>query len=124
MCVRGGGDCINLVGKQPFLFLCVPPLPCAQMGAYHTIDLVLNQPFTLIKDNWDFITLDRLGELSPSSPYAHTRTHTGCVQVVHLPLCSADLACDPSRTADVAVIIMQEGKPRLGAMNVISEWRR
>ena len=33
--------------------------PCAQMGA--TIDLVLNQPFTLIKDNWDFITLDRLG---------------------------------------------------------------
>ena len=69
----------SVISKQPFLFLCVSPLSCAQMGAYHTIDLVLNQPFTLIKDNWDFITLDRLGELSPSSPYTcthHTHTHT------------------------------------------------
>lgn len=51
-----------------------------KMGAYHTIDLVLNQNFTLVKDHWDFIAFDRL-----------------------------DLACDPSRTADVAAIVMEEG---------------
>jgi protein pelota len=51
-----------------------------KMGAYHTIDLQLNQKFTLAKQNWDVIALDRL-----------------------------DLACDPTRTADVAAVIMQEG---------------
>lgn len=61
----GMGGCINVTGRPIFFCECVcvylplhvPP----QMGAYHTIDLVLNQPFTLMKDNWDFITLDRLG---------------------------------------------------------------
>jgi protein pelota len=51
-----------------------------KMGAYHTIDLMLNQKFTIGKENWDSIFLDRL-----------------------------DMACDPSRTADVAALIMQEG---------------
>lgn len=32
-----------------------------KMGAYHTIDLQLNQKFTLAKQNWDVIALDRLG---------------------------------------------------------------
>eukprot|EP00731_Ephydatia_muelleri_P023467 Em0015g1050a len=50
------------------------------MGAYHTIDLQLNQKFTLIKDFWDCIALDRL-----------------------------EMACDPTRTADVAAIVMHEG---------------
>ena len=32
-----------------------------KMGAYHTIDLQLNQKFTLAKENWDSVSLDRLG---------------------------------------------------------------
>ena len=32
------------------------------MGAYHTIDLELNRKFTLMKQHWDFIALDRVGE--------------------------------------------------------------
>ena len=31
------------------------------MGAYHTLDLELNRKFTLAKQIWDFIALDRLG---------------------------------------------------------------
>jgi stalled ribosome rescue protein Dom34 len=33
------------------------------MGAYHTIDLELNRKFTLSKDHWDFVALERIGEL-------------------------------------------------------------
>ena len=33
-----------------------------QMGAYHTIDLQLNQKLTLAKQCWDIVALDRLGE--------------------------------------------------------------
>ena len=32
-----------------------------QMGAYHTIDLQLNQKLTLCKQHWDVVALDRLG---------------------------------------------------------------
>ena len=32
-----------------------------QMGAYHTIDLQMNQKFTLAKLHWDYVTFDRLG---------------------------------------------------------------
>ena len=32
-----------------------------EMGAYHTIDLQLNQKFTLAKEHWDYVALDRLG---------------------------------------------------------------
>ena len=35
--------------------------PSLQMGAYHTIDLQMNQKFTLAKPVWDVIALDRLG---------------------------------------------------------------
>jgi len=51
-----------------------------KMGAYHTIDLELNRKFSLQKTHWDSIHLDRI-----------------------------ELACDPSRSADVAAVIMQEG---------------
>lgn len=51
-----------------------------KMGAYHTLDLELNRPFTLTKSYWDIIDLDRL----------------------HL---SADIA----RTADVAAVVLHEG---------------
>lgn len=54
--------------------------PHVKMGAYHTIDLELNRKFTLHKRLWDSIHLDRI-----------------------------ELACDPSRSADLAAIIMQEG---------------
>jgi protein pelota len=50
------------------------------LGAYHTIDLELNREFTVSKENWDTISLDRI-----------------------------HMACDPTQYADVAAVIMQEG---------------
>ena len=34
------------------------------MGAYHTIDLELNRKFTLIKEYWDIIALERVGKFN------------------------------------------------------------
>lgn len=50
------------------------------MGAYHTIDLELNRPFTLKKPEWDIISLNRIDE-----------------------------ACDIATKADIAAVILQEG---------------
>ena len=36
--------------------------PYVKMGAYHTIDLTINQKFTLAKNYWDSVALDRLGK--------------------------------------------------------------
>ena len=35
-----------------------------QMGAYHTIDLELNRKFTLLKEFWDIIALERVGKFA------------------------------------------------------------
>lgn len=51
-----------------------------KMGAYHTLDLELNRKFSLIKPEWDSISLERV-----------------------------ELACDPTQNADVAAVVMQEG---------------
>lgn len=51
-----------------------------QMGAYHTLDLELNRKFELRKPEWDTIALERI-----------------------------EMACDPTHTADVAAVVMQEG---------------
>ena len=51
-----------------------------KMGAYHTIDLELNKKFTITKHEWDSVSLERIDE-----------------------------ACDPSKTADLAAVVMQEG---------------
>ncbi|KAK6191506.1 hypothetical protein SNE40_003175 [Patella caerulea] len=51
-----------------------------KMGAYHTLDLELNRKFTLGKNLWDSVVLERL-----------------------------DYACDPTQHADLAAVIMQEG---------------
>lgn len=51
-----------------------------KLGAYHTHTVQLNTPFTLTKDRWDSIYLERVAE-----------------------------ACDEARVADVAAVIMQEG---------------
>lgn len=51
-----------------------------KMGAYHTLDLELNRKFTLKKSEWDSVSIERI-----------------------------DLACDPTQSADVAAVIMQEG---------------
>lgn len=53
--------------------------PYIKMGAYHTADLVANQKFTIHKEHWDSVTLERV-----------------------------DNACDPARNSDLAVV-MQEG---------------
>ena len=66
------------------------------MGAYHTIDIQLNQRLTLAKLQWDIICLDRLGE--------------HYIEVMLIITCTIELSCDPSRTADVSAIIMQEGR--------------
>ncbi|XP_020616695.1 protein pelota homolog isoform X3 [Orbicella faveolata] len=50
------------------------------MGAYHTIDLELNRKFTLIKEYWDIIALERV-----------------------------DMACDPAQHADLGAILLHEG---------------
>lgn len=51
-----------------------------KMGAYHTLDLELNRKFELRKQEWDSIALERI-----------------------------DTACDPTQSADVAAVVMQEG---------------
>ena len=68
------------------------------MGAYHTLDLELNRKFSLRKECWDVVALDRLGKLVGVSS-----------TVILLTYICLDVACDPARTADVAVVIMQEG---------------
>lgn len=50
------------------------------MGAYHTLDLELNRKFSFRKQEWDSISLERI-----------------------------EMACDPTKSADVAAVIMQEG---------------
>nr|CAG4640906.1 EOG090X07BV [Eulimnadia texana] len=54
--------------------------PYIKMGAYHTIDIENNRKFTLSKNCWDVVTLERI-----------------------------DMACDPTKSADLAAIVMQEG---------------
>lgn len=51
-----------------------------KMGAYHTLSLELQRKFTLTKENWDAIALERVEE-----------------------------ACDSGRTADLAAVVLQEG---------------
>ncbi|XP_067030440.1 protein pelota homolog isoform X1 [Acropora muricata] len=50
------------------------------MGAYHTIDLELNRKFTLIKEYWDVIALERV-----------------------------EMACDPTQHADLGAVLLHEG---------------
>ncbi|KAL6065420.1 hypothetical protein QOT17_010242 [Balamuthia mandrillaris] len=51
-----------------------------QMGAYHTLDLEMNRKFILTKRYWDSVALERI-----------------------------DIACDPTKYADLAAVIMTEG---------------
>ncbi|RHZ68875.1 hypothetical protein Glove_292g47 [Diversispora epigaea] len=51
-----------------------------KLGVYHTIDLELNRNFTLLKHEWDIIALERVQE-----------------------------ACDITKQADVAAVVLQEG---------------
>ncbi|KAJ3277828.1 hypothetical protein HDU76_010158, partial [Blyttiomyces sp. JEL0837] len=51
-----------------------------KMGGYHTIDLELNRPFTIAKQEWDVISLERISA-----------------------------ACDVTNRADVAAIVLEEG---------------
>ncbi|KAM7435580.1 hypothetical protein ABFA07_014500 [Porites harrisoni] len=51
-----------------------------KMGAYHTIDLELNRKFTLLKEYWDLIALERV-----------------------------EMACDPTQHADLGAILLHEG---------------
>ncbi|KAJ1949725.1 Translation factor pelota, partial [Linderina macrospora] len=50
------------------------------LGQYHTLDVETNQPFTLAKNEWDMISLQRIKD-----------------------------ACDITKQADVAVVTMEEG---------------
>ncbi|CAL4104889.1 unnamed protein product [Meganyctiphanes norvegica] len=51
-----------------------------KMGAYHTVDLEPNRKYTLYKEHWDSVFLDRV-----------------------------ETACDPAKHADLAAVVMQEG---------------
>ncbi|KNC87252.1 protein pelota [Sphaeroforma arctica JP610] len=54
--------------------------PHVKMGAFHTIDLELNRKFTLYKQEWDSVSLERVKE-----------------------------SCDISSKADVGAVVLQEG---------------
>ncbi|KDO30272.1 translation factor pelota [Saprolegnia parasitica CBS 223.65] len=68
--------------------------PHVRMGAYHTIDLELNKDFTLAKQCWDVMTLERI-----------------------------DMACNVAKQAEAAAVVMQAGLAHLclikGHMTVI-----
>ncbi|KAJ3124438.1 hypothetical protein HK100_011236 [Physocladia obscura] len=51
-----------------------------KMGGYHTLDLEMHKPFTITKDSWDLIALDRIQQ-----------------------------ACDIAARADIAAILLEEG---------------
>ncbi|CAK9303957.1 unnamed protein product [Gordionus sp. m RMFG-2023] len=51
-----------------------------KMGGYHTLDLEVNRKFTIGKDEWDSVSLERV-----------------------------ELACDPVKHADLAAVVLQEG---------------
>ena len=51
-----------------------------KMGAYHTLDLELNRSFTISKEEWDIVALERIDE-----------------------------ACDVSKRADLAAVVLEEG---------------
>jgi len=51
-----------------------------KIGAYHTLDLFVGHTLTLIKEEWDIISLERIEE-----------------------------ACDITKTADVGAVVLQEG---------------
>lgn len=51
-----------------------------KMGAYHTVDLEPNRKYTLYKEHWDSVCLERV-----------------------------ETACDPAKHADLAAVVMQEG---------------
>ena len=55
-----------------------------KLGAYHTIDIEANRKFQLTKIEWDTVSIERV-----------------------------ELATDPSKTADVAAVVMQEGLANL-----------
>jgi protein pelota len=66
--------CLRVNGK------CVEENSFVKMGAYHTIDLEQNQPFTITKLEWDSISLNRI-----------------------------KTACDVTKRADIAAVVMEDG---------------
>ena len=60
------------------------------MGAYHTIDLQMNQKFTLAKPVWDVIALDRLGMRAIVS--AALRYHVCTINILLLMIMSTSAA--------------------------------
>lgn len=65
-----------------------------QLGAYHTLDLEMNRDFTLAKNCWDVMSLERI-----------------------------EMACDITKRAELAAVVMQPGLAHLclikGTMTVI-----
>lgn len=59
--------------------LLVPPSFAPQIGAYHTLDLELNQVFSIEKDVWDVIHLERIETSSDPAKKVCTAslTHAG-----------------------------------------------
>jgi protein pelota len=51
-----------------------------RLGAHHTLEIELNRAFTLEKDMWDSVALDRVAQ-----------------------------ACDPARSAEIAAVVLAEG---------------
>eukprot|EP00049_Salpingoeca_infusionum_P004914 m.85607 g.85607 ORF g.85607 m.85607 type:complete len:398 (-) comp12783_c0_seq3:406-1599(-) len=58
-----------------------------KMGQHHTIEMELHRKFTLFKEEWDSISLDRI-----------------------------DLACNPERSADTAAVVLREGSAKVALL--------
>jgi len=67
-------QCIRLNGKN------VEQNKHVKLGGYHTVELEPNRKFTIFKDCWDTIVIERLEE-----------------------------ACDPAKQATLAAVVMQQG---------------
>lgn len=54
-----------------------------KMGAYHTVDLEANQKFTLFKEHWDSVTLERVDNAcDPARVSASPRRAYFCHRIV------------------------------------------
>ena len=59
------------------------------MGAYHTLSLELQRKFTLTKENWDAIALERVEEACDSGIHLYNLTVCACVCLYDLSVSSS-----------------------------------
>lgn len=84
--------------------------PFVKMGAHHTIDMELQRKVTLIKDEWDSVSIERLGKKMVRAALLHPRWAGVLCRIIDAALQPAETACDPTKHADLAAVVMDEGE--------------